>query len=132
MGVNVSPLDRAGLRGRVDKALSQFLERQRARLTSIDDALSPVADTLEEFVLGGGKRLRPARLLGLCGGLDCDEAATVAALELVQASALVRDDVVDRSTRVGAGRRCIGAADTVAQGGTATRRVQYRHRDSRH
>src|SRR5690554_2422092 len=101
MGVNVSPLERAGLRGRVDKALSQFLERQRARLTSIDDALSPVADTLEEFVLGGGKRLRPAfAYWGYrgAGGLDCDEVvATVAALELVQASALVHDDVMDRS-----------------------------------
>lgn len=101
MGVNVSPLDRAGLRGRVDKALSQFLEYQRSRLTAIDDALAPVADALEEFVLGGGKRLRPAfAYWGYrgAGGLDSEEVvATVAALELVQASALVHDDVMDRS-----------------------------------
>lgn len=101
MGVNVSPLDRAGLRERVDKALARFLDHQRTRLAEIDDGLTPVADALEEFVLGGGKRLRPAfAYWGYrgAGGVDSDEVvATVAALELVQASALVHDDVMDRS-----------------------------------
>jgi geranylgeranyl diphosphate synthase type I len=94
-------LDRAELRVRVEAALAGFLARQRARLASIDDALLPVADAIESFVLGGGKRLRPAfAYWGYrgAGGTDSDAVvATVAALELVQASALIHDDVMDSS-----------------------------------
>jgi geranylgeranyl diphosphate synthase type I len=95
------PTDRADLRARVEKALAGFLAGQRARMVGVDDALSPVADVLEAFVLGGGKRLRPAfAYWGYrgAGGEDSDTVvATVAALELVQASALIHDDVMDRS-----------------------------------
>jgi geranylgeranyl diphosphate synthase type I len=91
--VRASPLDRADLRVRVDKALSAFLSRQRDRLASIDAALLPVADAVEAFVLGGGKRLRPAFAYWgyrAAGGVDSDEVvAAAAALELVQASALM-------------------------------------------
>jgi len=97
----VTPLDRAELRVRIDAALAAFLARQRARLASIDDALLPIADAIESFVLGGGKRLRPAfAYWGYrgAGGVDSDAVvATVAALELVQASALIHDDVMDSS-----------------------------------
>ncbi|GGQ52351.1 polyprenyl synthetase family protein [Couchioplanes azureus] len=96
-----SPLDRAGLRPRVDKALAAFLAAQRTRLLSIDPALTDVADALEAFVLRGGKRLRPAfAYWGYrgAGGPDGDEVvAAVSALELVQASALIHDDLMDRS-----------------------------------
>ena len=96
-----SPLERAGLRGRVDKALAVFLTGQRARLREIDPALDGVSDALEAFVLGGGKRLRPAfAYWGFrgAGGLDSDAlVAAVSALELVQASALIHDDLMDRS-----------------------------------
>jgi geranylgeranyl diphosphate synthase type I len=94
-------LDRADLRARVDKALSAFLSRQRDRLAAIDDALLPVADAVETFVLGGGKRLRPAFAYWgyrAAGGVDRDEVvAAAAALEFVQASALIHDDVMDAS-----------------------------------
>ncbi|TDB71188.1 polyprenyl synthetase family protein [Micromonospora sp. KC721] len=97
----VSPVDRADLRQRVDKALAEFLAGQRARLTRVDDALVPVAEAIEAFVLGGGKRLRPAfAYWGFrgAGGVDADEVVTaLAALELVQASALIHDDLMDRS-----------------------------------
>jgi geranylgeranyl diphosphate synthase type I len=100
-GAAVAPTDRADLHARVDAALAGFLGRQRARLAAIDAALLPVADALEAFVLGGGKRLRPAfAYWGLrgAGGADSDAVvATVAALELVQASALIHDDVMDSS-----------------------------------
>ena len=93
-----SPVEEAGLRSRVDKALAAFLADQRARLTGIDPAL---ADALEDFALGGGKRLRPAfAYWGYrgAGGADSDQVvAAVAALELVQASALIHDDLMDRS-----------------------------------
>ena len=97
----VSPVDHADLRERVEKALAVFLAQQRALLTGIDPALKPVADAIEAFVLGGGKRLRPAfAYWGYrgAGGVDSDEViAAVAALELVQASALIHDDVMDAS-----------------------------------
>ena len=96
-----SPLDRAGLRPRVDKALAAFLATQRTRLLTIDPVLADVADALEEFVLLGGKRLRPAfAYWGFrgAGGIDSEQVVTaVAALELVQASALIHDDLMDRS-----------------------------------
>ncbi|HEX8629842.1 MAG TPA: polyprenyl synthetase family protein, partial [Catenuloplanes sp.] len=97
----VPPLERAGLRPRVDKALAAFLAQQRTRMAAIDAALAPVADALEAFVLGGGKRLRPA--FGYwgyraAGGVDSDQVVTaLSALELVQASALIHDDLMDRS-----------------------------------
>ncbi len=96
-----SPLEAADLRARVDKALAAFLSGQRARLTGIDPALAAVAEALEDFVLGGGKRLRPAfAYWGYrgAGGADTDQiVAAVSALELVQASALIHDDLMDRS-----------------------------------
>ncbi|MGI5237146.1 polyprenyl synthetase family protein [Dactylosporangium sp. CA-139066] len=95
-------LDRLGLRERVRLALGEFLRRRRERLGEIEAvALAPVADAIEALVLGGGKRLRPAfAYWGYrgAGGADCDEiVAAVAALELVQASALIHDDVMDGS-----------------------------------
>jgi geranylgeranyl diphosphate synthase, type I len=95
------PVDHADLRLRVEKALAAFLAEQRALLATIDPALEPVADAIEAFVLGGGKRLRPAfAYWGYrgAGGIDSDEVtAAVATLELVQASALIHDDVMDAS-----------------------------------
>jgi len=101
-GVTQSLLDRADLRTRVRKALRLFLRRQRARLAEIDpEALLPVADAIDALVLEGGKRLRPAfAYWGYrgAGGPDADVVvATVTALELVQASALIHDDVMDGS-----------------------------------
>ncbi len=99
--MDIAPVDRADLRARVEKALAGFLARQRARLTAIEPALAPVADAIEDFVLQGGKRLRPAfAFWGYrgAGGDDSPElVATVAALEFVQASALIHDDVMDDS-----------------------------------
>jgi geranylgeranyl diphosphate synthase, type I len=96
-----SAVDRAGLRHRVEKALAAFLAQQRAHLASVDPAMSDVADALDAFVLGGGKRLRPAfAYWGFrgAGGQDSEQVVScVAALELVQASALIHDDVMDAS-----------------------------------
>ena len=96
-----SPVDQAGLRSRVDKALAAFLFEQRDLLAGIDPALAELSEALEAFVLGGGKRLRPAfAYWGYrgAGGTDSDEVvAAVSALELVQASALIHDDLMDRS-----------------------------------
>src|SRR5215469_8340859 len=60
----------------------------------------PCLDAMEGL-LAGGKRLRPAFCYWgwrAAGGPDCPEIlATAAALELLQASALVHDDVIDAS-----------------------------------
>ncbi|MBO4164225.1 MULTISPECIES: polyprenyl synthetase family protein [Micromonospora] len=97
----VSPVDRAGLRQRVDKALTEFLSGRRSWMAGIDEALAPVAEAIEGFVLGGGKRLRPAfAYWGFrgAGGVDADPVVTaLAALEFFQASALIHDDLMDRS-----------------------------------
>ena len=57
---------------------------------------------LEDFVLGGGKRLRPAFAYWgwrAVSSTDADEQALLlfSALELLHASALVHDDVIDSS-----------------------------------
>ncbi|MEE6260601.1 polyprenyl synthetase family protein [Plantactinospora sonchi] len=98
---HVPPVDRAGLRQRVDASLARFLARQRAWMAGVDDGLAAVADALEAFVLGGGKRLRPAfAYWGYrgAGGPDSDNIVSgLSALEFVQASALIHDDLMDRS-----------------------------------
>jgi geranylgeranyl diphosphate synthase type I len=99
--VSVTPTDRADLRQRVTKAVEAFLARQRPRLDAISVDLAPVADTLEAFLLDGGKRLRPAfAYWGWrgAGGEDSDAiVSAAAALEWLQASALIHDDVMDGS-----------------------------------
>ncbi len=94
-------VDHAAVRTRIDEVLRDYLTRQRRDLLAIDPELSLLCDTVETLVLRGGKRLRP--LFGYwayraAGGVDRDEVlAALAALELVQASALIHDDVMDDS-----------------------------------
>jgi geranylgeranyl diphosphate synthase type I len=100
----VTPAD---LRDRVDKALREFLADAMPTLPRIADELAPLAAATEAFVLDAGKRLRPAfcywghRATGAPDGTAIVRAA--ASLELLQACALVHDDVIDGSdTRRGA------------------------------
>jgi len=105
--VSAPQLHEAGLRGRIDAALRVFLGSATPPLTAIADDLAPFAAAIEAFVLDGGKRLRPAFCYWgwrAAGGEDGDEIVSAAAsLELLQACALVHDDVIDASdTRRGA------------------------------
>jgi len=100
--VDANPVDVERLRQRVDGALTGFLDRRQATLESISPRLLPVAATLRDFLLDGGKRLRPAFCYwgwrGAGGGADEEGVvAAAAALELLQAGALVHDDLIDRS-----------------------------------
>jgi geranylgeranyl diphosphate synthase, type I len=86
------------LRQQVDRSLRQFLDRQAPALGGPElEPLMAAADDL----LSGGKRLRPAfcywgwRAAGGSDGPGVFSAA--ASLELLQASALVHDDVMDKS-----------------------------------
>ena len=88
------------VRGQVGLVLSEFTGRQRALAGSIAAEMLPAVDAVAD-VLAGGKRLRPA----FCywgwrgaGGAECPGILTAAAaLELLHASALVHDDVLDES-----------------------------------
>jgi geranylgeranyl diphosphate synthase type I len=95
------------LRDRVDKALHEFLQSAVAPLAGISPDLAPFGAVTEAFVMDGGKRLRPAFCywgFRSAGGEDSDAVVRAAAsLELLQACALVHDDVIDASdTRRGA------------------------------
>jgi len=98
--VPATPLDRDDLRTRVSAALRAQLHRQRGRLALVGPELGPVADALADF-LEGGKRLRPAFAYWgyrAAGGDNCEAVVrAVGALELVQACALIHDDVMDAS-----------------------------------
>jgi geranylgeranyl diphosphate synthase type I len=88
------------LRDRVEAALSVFLEEREAELSHLGDEVSPLAAAAREAV-SGGKRLRPAFCYWgwrAAGADDDDRVVTAAAaLELLHASALVHDDVMDGS-----------------------------------
>jgi len=91
-----------------------MLDAEIDRWTALDDTLAEPLDCLRTFVLDGGKRLRPAfchwGFVG-AGGDPSDEriVAAGAAFELLQAFALVHDDVMDGSaTR--RGRRAVHMA----------------------
>jgi geranylgeranyl diphosphate synthase, type I len=94
------PAALAHIRDQVGRALRSFLEQQRAVLLRAGGELLPGLEALEEL-LAAGKRLRPA----FCywgwrgaGGADGPPIlAAAAALELLHASALVHDDVMDGS-----------------------------------
>src|SRR5579859_7100813 len=109
--------DLARLRTRVGGALDEFIARQRRDLAAIDPDLLSCADAIADL-LAGGKRLRAALCYWgwrACGGADCPEiVAAAASLELLHASALVHDDVID-------------ASDTRRGGPAAHRRFAARH-----
>lgn len=96
-----SLIEYAQLGSRLESALATFLRQQRHRLVEIDGELHEVADAIEAFVLGGGKRIRPAfaywGFRGADGKDDDSLVKAVASLELLQASALIHDDLMDDS-----------------------------------
>ncbi|MDW3220478.1 MAG: polyprenyl synthetase family protein [Acidimicrobiales bacterium] len=92
----------------VDRALAEVFARERATWQELDPALDTPLGDLEDFVAGGGKRIRPAYCHWgwvIAGGEPDGEGAVRGgcALELLHAFALVHDDVMDGSpTRRGA------------------------------
>ncbi|MDQ4117669.1 MAG: polyprenyl synthetase family protein, partial [Actinomycetota bacterium] len=90
----------------MERVLADYLDRRRAEVIGLDPDVAELADTLSGFVLGGGKRLRPVfawwgwRGAGGAGsGPEAEQVlVAVAALELIQACALVHDDLMDASS----------------------------------
>src|SRR5579875_2869698 len=95
-----SPADLARVRGEVEAALGGFIRRQRRDLAALSPELTACADAIADL-LAGGKRLRAAFCYWgwrACGGADVPAIfAAAASLELLHASALVHDDLMDAS-----------------------------------
>jgi geranylgeranyl diphosphate synthase type I len=88
------------IRDQVGSALRGFLAQQRAALLRAGAELLPGLEAVEEL-LAAGKRLRPAFCYWGWRGAGGEDGqailAAAAALELLHASALVHDDVMDGS-----------------------------------
>lgn len=112
----------------VESALRVFFDSRRPLTDAVGGTFSGAATALEAFVLRGGKRVRPAFAwtgwVGAGGDERGPEAPAVlracAALELVQACALVHDDIIDSSaTRRGFPTLHVEFADQHRAGGWA-------------
>lgn len=91
------------LTGAITEQLRRYLHDRRAETAYIGDDYGLLVAALEDFVLNGGKRLRPAfaywgwRAVA-SGEPDPDVLLLFSALELLHACALVHDDVIDDSS----------------------------------
>lgn len=88
----------------VDASLRAVLAAEQARWAAVDPWLAEPLTLLTDFVLAGGKRLRPAFcVFGFLGAGGSPEQPGLfdlaAALELLHAFALLHDDVMDGSDR---------------------------------
>lgn len=89
----------------VEDALTRFFATRRPATERLGPVFVEATAALEQFVLRGGKRTRPAFAwtgwLGAGGDPQAPDAAAVltacSALELVQACALIHDDIIDSS-----------------------------------
>ncbi len=95
----------AGPAAAIEVELAAYLKMRTADTAAIDPAFARATESLCAFVLGGGKRIRPTFAWwgwrGAGGSVDTPEATAVlraiSALELVQACALIHDDLMDAS-----------------------------------
>jgi geranylgeranyl diphosphate synthase type I len=91
------------LTGAITEQLRRYLHDRRAQTAYIGGDYDILTAALEDFVLNGGKRLRPAfaywgwRAVA-SGDPDPDVLLLFSALELLHACALVHDDVIDDSS----------------------------------
>jgi len=103
--VSHHPIDVA-LPQNVEEALTTYLASRRASGEAMDPSFASAVDALSDFVLGGGKRIRPTYAWwgwraagGDPDGELADEVLTaVSSLELIQACALIHDDLMDASS----------------------------------
>ena len=98
--MDINPLDAAGLRERIQESLDSFVAHRRTLMSEVSPDTLPLVDSLQGL-LAGGKRLRPAFAYWgyrAAGGQDSDGLVQAcSSLELLQACALIHDDVMDAS-----------------------------------
>ncbi|HVV08694.1 polyprenyl synthetase family protein [Amycolatopsis sp.] len=93
----------ADLPEHVEAELARFLDEAGADIRAVEPGFATGVDALGEFVLRGGKRLRPTFAWWAWRGTGGDPAdaagvlRVVSSLELVQACALIHDDLIDSS-----------------------------------
>lgn len=91
----------AGLRRAIERTITTFLAGQRLRMTALAPASAHLVDLVGEAVSAGGRRLRPALCYAayrVSGGADGAEILRAAAsLELLHASAILHDDIMDQA-----------------------------------
>ena len=89
------------IRDAVEIELASFLTEQAGFLHSISSQLAPVSMALSSFLLDSGKRLRPlfaySGYVSVGGEVSPAEIKSIASLELLQACALIHDDLMDGS-----------------------------------
>ncbi|SMD23348.1 polyprenyl synthetase family protein [Kibdelosporangium aridum] len=90
------------VRAHVERTLTEYLSAKQSTMASLTQELADALDALVEFILRGGKRIRPTfAWWGWRGaGGEPDAPAVLRAisgLELIQACALVHDDLMDAS-----------------------------------
>ncbi|HVW34498.1 MAG TPA: polyprenyl synthetase family protein, partial [Acidimicrobiia bacterium] len=96
------PLSLSSVAPPVEARIDELLRAEAARWGVVDPELLPPLEALRQFVVDGGKRLRPAFCHWAFVGAGGDPAdpmvvAAGAALELLHAFALLHDDVMDGS-----------------------------------
>ncbi|MDO8645136.1 MAG: polyprenyl synthetase family protein, partial [Candidatus Planktophila sp.] len=89
------------IRDAVEIELTSFLSQRARFLEAISSDLAPVSLALSSFLLDSGKRLRPLFAYSgfVSAGADITPAVVkaIASLELLQACALIHDDLMDGS-----------------------------------
>ena len=89
------------IRDGVVNELTNFLNESGRYLDGISPELAPVTASLKDFLLEGGKRFRPLfayiGYLGAGGSENQSALKACASLELLQACALIHDDLMDGS-----------------------------------
>ncbi|MEV0259607.1 polyprenyl synthetase family protein [Streptomyces sp. NPDC050732] len=88
---------------RMEGRLRAFLRAEHALWAEVNERAVGAVAALTDLVAAGGKRIRPAFCIAgyLAAGGDPDDPAVVAAaaaLEMLHASALIHDDVIDASS----------------------------------
>jgi geranylgeranyl diphosphate synthase, type I len=103
--MTVSYLGAAADTTAVDAAIRDFFTERRAEADALGQDFAATVAELESYVLRGGKRIRPAFAwlgwIGAGGDPEAPVAAAVlsacAAFELLHASGLIHDDIIDAS-----------------------------------
>lgn len=102
LDTSTHPLEQLkAIRVEIEGELTTFLTEQCTYFTSIAPELSAACQSLSAFVQNGGKRFRPTfaavGALGAGSELTQAELRAFASLELLQACALIHDDLMDAS-----------------------------------